>query len=35
MDLQCTIQDGVIWLSDRNERIEVNPAIVKSQIRPE
>jgi uncharacterized protein YaeQ len=35
MDLQCMIQDGMIWLSDRNEGIEVNPAIVKSQMRPE
>jgi uncharacterized protein YaeQ len=35
MDLQCTIQDGVTWLSDRNERIEVNPVILKSRIQPE
>jgi len=29
MQLQCTIQDGAVWLADYNERVEINPVILK------
>jgi uncharacterized protein YaeQ len=29
MRLQCTIQDGVIWLADDNHHVEVNPVTLK------
>jgi uncharacterized protein YaeQ len=29
MRLQCTIQDGALWLADDKERIEVNPITLK------
>jgi uncharacterized protein YaeQ len=30
MQLQCTIQDGQVWLSDANESVEVERVILKS-----
>ena len=30
MDLQCTIQDGQVWLSDGNESVEVVRVILKA-----
>ena len=30
MHLQCTIQDGEVWLADDADRIEVNPVTLKS-----
>ena len=32
MQLQCTIQDGGIWLADNNDRIEVNPLTLKAPV---
>jgi uncharacterized protein YaeQ len=30
MQLQCTVQDGEVWLADDNERIEVERVMLKS-----
>lgn len=30
MGLQCTIQDGGMWVADENDRIEINPVTLKS-----
>ena len=32
MQLQCTIQEGGIWLADNNNRIEVYPVTLKSPV---
>jgi uncharacterized protein YaeQ len=32
MQLQLTIQDGEIWISDQNVRIQVEPATLKSPL---
>ncbi len=29
MKLHCTIQDGIIWLSDAKNTIEINPVVLK------
>ena len=34
MHLQCTIQDGAVWLADDNERVEINPITFKSFVSP-
>ena len=34
MQLQCTIQDGQIWLADENDRIEVDVKLLQSQASP-
>lgn len=33
MQLQCTIQDGQIWLSDKNDTVEVTLSLVKAPVR--
>lgn len=33
MQLQCTIQDGQVWLSDKNNTVEVELALVKAPVR--
>ncbi|MBU0593180.1 MAG: YaeQ family protein [Gammaproteobacteria bacterium] len=33
MQLQCTIQDGQIWLSDKNDTVEVALSLVKAPVR--
>jgi uncharacterized protein YaeQ len=33
MQLQCTIQDGQIWLSDKNNTVEVELSLVKAPVR--
>ena len=30
MELQCTIQDGQIWMGDRNDTVQVELAMLKS-----
>lgn len=30
MQLQCTIQDGQIWLADADRRVEVEPSVLRS-----
>ena len=32
MQLQCTIQDGQVWLSDGNESVEVDRVILKAPV---
>ena len=34
MQLQCTIQDGQIWLADENDRIEVDVKLLQSPVSP-
>ena len=35
MNLQCTIQDGQVWLSDGNASVQVERAILKKRREPE
>jgi len=35
MQLQCTIQDGQIWLADDHDQVELNPLTLKSAESPE
>jgi len=30
MQLQCTVQDGQIWLADADRRVEVEPAVLRA-----